>query len=138
MLAARLSATCRAAEATLGLAAERARDGSVAVAARSAAAFVARIRTDLATRTGSGAARLALHDRLRIEWLASSFLPGRADARLLEEAARLLREAVAMLPEAGPLAAEGDRLRVASAEAWSLAHALVPGPAEPDLLFATG
>lgn len=132
VLASKLASTCRAAETILGLAAERARDASVAVAARSAAAFVARIRVD-----AGGRPQLALHDRLRIEWLASSFLPGRADARLLDEAARLLHETVSTLPASEVFGAAVDRLRLASAEAWSLAHALTPA-AEPDLLFATG
>lgn len=133
-----ITAACRAAETTLKLASERARDASVAVAARSAAGFVGSIRVAVAARAGTGSAQLALHDRLRIEWLASSFLPGRADVRLLDEAARLLHELVASLPEAAWLGTELDRLRVASAEAWSLAHAIRPVTAEPDLLFATG
>lgn len=135
--AATMMEACRAAETTLKLAAERSRDGSVSVAARGAASFLCSIRVAVAARVATGSAPLPLHDRLRLEWLASSFLPGRADARLLDEAARLLREAVASIPSSELLGDEMDRLRVASVEAWSLAHALA-SVAEPDLLFATG
>jgi hypothetical protein len=117
------------------LAAARTDDANLTVAVKSAAAFVARIRASVQARAAGGA-HLPLRDRLRLEWLASSVVPGRADARLLDECANLLSSALRALDGSHVFVDEHAKLRLASAEAYSLAHALAPA-STADLLFAT-
>jgi hypothetical protein len=90
------------------LCAKRTRDSNVAVAALNAATSLA---------NAFEVAPLRLGDRLRLEWLAAM---RDADARLLGECARVLGDAI-------PTATEprlGDRIRLASAEAYSLMQAV--------------
>lgn len=90
-------------------------DRNVAVAVTNAAASLANI--DPRLRTG---ARARLSERLRLEWLVAL---GDSDARLLGECARILAEAAAV-PDAS------DRVRLASAEAYSLHRASLPRAAD--------
>ena len=138
--ATKLDAVCRAVEAAFSLAVQRTADPRLAVAARSAGAFVASIRArvaaharaiGLATRSG-----VPLRDRLRLEWLASSMMPGRTDVRLLEECARLLADSLRALPPQHVFLEDVARLRLAYAEAFSLGRAIA-SESRGDLLFAT-
>lgn len=120
---------CNAAAVGFDLCARRTDDETIAVAARSAAACV----RALAGATVSAARGLGIDarprvrtcDRLRWEWLASTAMvvDGSADGRLLAECARILAEA-----DASAAVAFGEeiaaRLRLASAEAYSLASAV--------------
>lgn len=120
---------CDAAAAGFDLCARRTDDETIAVAARSAAACV----RALAGATVSAARGLGIDarprartcDRLRWEWLASTAMvvDGSADGRLLDECARVLADvdASAAVALGEELAA---RLRLASAEAYSLASAV--------------
>ena len=68
-------------------------------------------------------------DRMHWEWLASTgvVLDGVADGRLLDECARLLGDVTGL--DVSPLGdAYAVRVRLASAEAWSLASAVARGP----------
>lgn len=122
---------CSSAITGLELCARRARDEATVVASASAADF---LRALLAA-TGAVAAERGLDveprprtgDRLRWEWLASTAtaVDGAPEGRLLSECARVLSEALTAAVEIDALG-EGiaARLRVASAEAYSLASAL--------------
>ena len=141
LAAGRLRAVCKAVETAIGLVAQRTEDARIAVAARSAGAFVASIRSRVGERARAmGLAGIAgpsapLRDRLRLEWLASGIVPGRTDVLLLEECARLIAESLRVLPPQHAFAEEVARLRLARAEAYSLGRAIAletPG----DLLFA--
>jgi hypothetical protein len=90
------------------LCAKKTHDSNVAVAATNAATSLA---------NGFELAPLRLGDRLRLEWLAAM---GDADARLLGECARVLGDAIASETDART----GDRIRLASAEAYSLLQAV--------------
>lgn len=137
--AAKLAAVCRAVEASFALAEQRTADPRLAVAVRSARAFVASIRSRVADRAAAMGlaitASVALRDRLRLEWLASSMMPGRADVRLLEECARLLAETLRSRAPHHAFVEEVARLRVAYAEAFSLGRAIA-SESRGDLLFA--
>lgn len=120
---------CDAAAAGFDLCARRTDDETIAVAARSAAGCV----RALSDATVSAARALGIDarprartgDRLRWEWLASTatVVDGSADGRLLAECARILAEVDASA--AAGLGEEiGARLRLASAEAYSLAAAV--------------
>lgn len=100
------------AHAAYRLCARKTRDENVAVAANCAASSLETILPSL--RDGKPAVRLG--ERLRLEWLAAM---GDADARLLGECARALGDAISR-PGAS------DRIRLASAEAYSLARAVTP------------
>ena len=104
VLAPAVSKAVTIAHAAYRLCAKKTRDSNVAVAATNAAASLA-ATFDLTT--------LRLGDRLRLEWLGAM---RDADALLLGECARVLGDAIAMTREA-PLS---DRIRLASAEAYSL------------------
>jgi hypothetical protein len=121
-----------AAVAGFELCARKTRDETIAVAAKSAAEFL----RGLVDSTIEAAAAYGLDasphartgDRLRWEWLASTaaVVDGSPDARLLSECSRILTEMmVAVAPHADELdSGLGARLRVASAEAYSLASAV--------------
>ncbi len=106
--------------------ARRSRDERTAVAARNAAEFLRVLFASaiaLAEDLGIDAhPRKRTCDRLRWEWLASTatVVDGHADGRLLAECSRILTEIVA----SGAASALGEeialRLRMASAEAYSL------------------
>lgn len=100
-----LASAIAVARAAYQLCARTTRDPNVAVAVTSAAASLASSFGVTATPR--------LGDRLRLEWLAAM---GDADARLLAECARVLGDAIAHH--------DSDRLRLASAEAHSLARAV--------------
>ena len=90
----------------------RTTDPNVAVAVKNAAESLAKL---VGVRTPPRTC-----ERLRWEYVASTGAFTRsADARLLAECARILGEAIALAPA-------NDRLRLASAEAWSLAAAVAP------------
>ncbi|MBX3205034.1 MAG: hypothetical protein KF764_08185 [Labilithrix sp.] len=120
---------CSAAAAGFDLCARRADDETIAVAARSAASFLrALLDATVAVARGHGVEvrpRARTCERLRWEWLASTatVLDGSPSGRLLSECARILSE---VHPSDGR--GLGDeitaRLRVASAEAYSLAAAV--------------
>jgi hypothetical protein len=103
---ARALATARAA---YELCAKKTKDPNVAVAATNAAASIGSL-------LGSSPPKARCGDRLRLEWLA---VMHDSDERLLVECARILSEAIAL--SAPPLR---DRIRLASAEAHSLALAI--------------
>jgi hypothetical protein len=117
-----MASACKAAIVGYELCADRSNVATIAVAARNAAT---NLRTLLDLLPADSRARTG--DRLRWEWLASTatVLDGAADARLLAECARILSRA-------RPTEAEVDdpelvgRFLVASAEAYSLASAVVP------------
>jgi hypothetical protein len=92
------------ARAAYELCATKTEDAKVAVAVRNASASL------LSSFDLKQSPRLG--DRLRLEWLAA--MPN-AQANLLEECARVLSDAVGMADEA-----TSDRIRLASAEAYSL------------------
>lgn len=101
-------ATARAAYA---LCARKTEDPNVAVAAENAAA-------SLASSFAGHLAAPRLGDRLRLEWVAAMPNP---EAGLLGECARVLGDAIALSD-----ANLADRIRLASAEAYSLARAVSP------------
>jgi hypothetical protein len=118
-----------AASAVIGydLCARRTRDKTIAVAADNAAASLrslvqATIEIARSLQTNAGP-RARTGERLRWEWLASTAMvvDGAAEGRLLSECARILGDAVA-LTRRGVDPSIAARFRVASAEAFSLAH----------------
>jgi hypothetical protein len=94
------------------LCARRTTDPNVAVAVKNAAESLAKlVGVQPKARTS---------ERLRWEYVASTgALMRGADARLLAECARILGDALALAPS-------DQRVRLASAEAWSLAAAVAP------------
>lgn len=126
-----ITSSCDAAIAGLELCAHRTRDHTIAVAASSAADFLRALvdaTISAAEERGIDArVRARTCDRLRWEWLASTatVVDGTPDGRLLTECARVLSDALTAANRVEDL---GDgiaaRLRVASAEAYSLASAL--------------
>jgi hypothetical protein len=114
----------------------RTRDASVAVAVESAAHHLRSLLdvavTAAAHRGIDARPRARTKDRLRWEWLASTavVVDGESDRRLLSECARILGEAVHSVekeredgaPRVDLEDALDTRLRLASAEAFSLAH----------------
>ncbi len=126
-----ITSTCNAAIAGFELCARRTHDVTIAVAATSAADFLrVLVEATIAAAAERGidaVARARTGDRLRWEWLASTatVVDGTSDARLLGEGARLVPETVTAAVNVGELGESiGARLRVASAEAYSLASAL--------------
>ena len=121
---------CNAAAVGFALCAARTRDETIAVAAKSAAAFLCTLRDgaiDAASAAGVDARpRARTTDHLRWEWLASTatVLDGSPDGRLANECARILSE----IDVTSVLGALGDRVvarfRAAVAEACSLAWAI--------------
>jgi hypothetical protein len=136
-----LASACTSAATGFELLVRRTREPSIAAAATGAAAHLRSVAAaavaDAASRGLDARPRARTGDRLRWEWLAStaSVLDGTADQRILEECARVLGDALPTVTRA--LAPRGraqetrdtganqlcDRLRLASAEAYSLAHA---------------
>jgi hypothetical protein len=109
------------------LCARRTRDKTIAVAAENAAASL-RSLVEATTEIGGGlqanaAPRARTGERLRWEWLASTAMvvDGAAEGRLLSECARILGDAV-VHTRASVDPTIAARFRVASAEAFSLAH----------------
>jgi hypothetical protein len=94
------------------LCAKKTHDSNVAVAATNAATSLA---------TAFDVTPLRLGDRLRLEWLAAM---GDADTRLLGECARVLGDAIAIATEERIGDRIRDRIRLASAEAYSLLQAV--------------
>jgi len=118
---------CTTAAFGLDLCAARTTDPRVKVAVESAAT---NLRALSQAAESGRKSRLLLRDRLRWEWVASTgaSLEGSAESRLLAECASILGAAVRSL---SVLESSGDnplalRLRVASAEAWSLAQCVAP------------
>ena len=105
-LAPALANAIATAHAAYALCAKKTSDPNVAVAANNAAASLA---------ASFAIAPLRLGDRLRLEWLGA--MRG-ADARLLGECTRVLGDAIS-----GD-ATVTDRIRLASAEAYSLTQAV--------------
>jgi hypothetical protein len=130
-----LAAACTSAATGLELLVRRTREPSIAAAAKGAADNLRSVAglavSEAASRGLDALPRARTGDRLRWEWLAStaSVLDGAADERVLEECARVLGEAIptvtrALAPRGKDKSADHlcDRLRLASAEAYSLAH----------------
>jgi hypothetical protein len=125
-----VAAACREAATGFELCARRTREPSTAVAAKSAAknlrAVLEAVLDAAAFHRVEAPPRARTGERLRWEWLASTAAVvdgGEPSARLLAECARVLGSALDVVRRGGfdePIAA---RLRVASAEAYSLAHA---------------
>lgn len=88
---------------------------NVATAATNAASELAKLGAPTKARLG---------DRLRLEWLAATNAgaPNGPDAHLLAECARILGDAIALT--AGAPAQVADRIRLVSAEAYSLSSAV--------------
>ncbi|MBX3232272.1 MAG: hypothetical protein KIT84_21855 [Labilithrix sp.] len=114
------------------LCARRTNDPNVAVAvisaANSASSLLDEIAVAAATHGLDVRPRLRMTDRLRWEWVAStgSMMEKSADARVLAECARVLGEVVGL--DVSPLGESiASRVRLASAEAWSLAAAVDAG-----------
>jgi hypothetical protein len=123
-----IAAACSGAIVGFDLCARRTRDETIAVAARCAAAFL-RALLDATVEAAwfhgiEVRPRPRTGERMRWEWLASTatVVDGSTERRLLAECARILTEV-----DASAADALGDaiaaRLRVASAEAYSLAAA---------------
>lgn len=124
-----ITTACNAAIAGFEVCARRSRDARTAVAACNASealrALYASAIVAAADRGIDAHPRKRTCDRLRWEWLASTAMvvDGSSDMRLLSECARILSDLVATDPNG-----LGDeisaRIRIASAEAYSLALAL--------------
>ena len=130
VVATQVVAACRAVEVGFVFVVQRTTDPRLAVAAKSAGVFVASIRG----RIGVLPSKALLRDRLRLEWLASTMVPGRASERVLEECTRLLARCLEGLPREHAFTDEAARLRVAYAEAYSL-HRAIAAERRDDLLF---
>jgi hypothetical protein len=124
-----IASACSAAAVGFDLCAVRTPDDMIAVAAKSAAAFL-RSLLDATVAAADSAGidarpRARTGDRLRWEWLASTatILDGAPDGRLVSECARILSEvdSVAAIGLEDGIAA---RFRLALAEAHSLASAI--------------
>ncbi|MDF2696017.1 MAG: hypothetical protein K0S65_4400 [Labilithrix sp.] len=119
---------CSGAAVGFDLCAQRTKDETIAVAARSAAVFL-RALVDATVEAAwfhglDVRPRTRMGDRLRWEWLASTatVVDGGAESRLFSECARML--ASVDPTDATPLGDElTARFRVATAEAFSLASA---------------
>lgn len=139
--------TCASVALGFDICARRTRDGNIAVAAESAARNLRSLAEALrlaestpraAHDTGRDAGiRPHTGQRLRWEWLASTatLVDGRADRRLLSECATTLADAVATFDPELLGDALAARLRVASAEAFSLSLA-VEREVRADLVIA--
>jgi len=110
----------------------RTTDPTVAVAVNNAAASASALLDAIVRETAAhgvdAAPRTRMGDRLRWEWLAStgSVMDGAVEMRILTECARVLGEVVGL--DVSPLGdAIASRVRLASAEAWSLASAVTAG-----------
>ena len=130
VVATQVVAVCHAVEVGFAVAVQRTTDPRLAVAAKGAGEFVASIRC----RVGDLPSKALLRDRLRLEWLASTMLPGRASERVLEECTRLLASCLQGLPLQHVFTDEAARLRVAHAEAYSL-HRAIAAERRDELLF---
>ncbi len=126
-----IASACAACVAGLELCARRTRDEKIAVAARDAAGSLRSLQeatiAAAAARGVDARPRARTCDRLRWEWLASTatVVDGSADARLLSECARILADVVASTRGTNALGPViPARLRLASAEAYSLSLAL--------------
>jgi hypothetical protein len=112
----------------LEICARRTRDATIAVAAESAAKNLRTLGQALDDGHENGAAisRNRTGNRLRWEWLASTamLVDGRCDHRLLSECSSALSELVASAPIKALGRELSARLRVASAEAYSLSVAV--------------
>ncbi|HVH45686.1 MAG TPA: hypothetical protein VM925_25200 [Labilithrix sp.] len=123
-----MMSACGAAAVGFELCARRTQDHTIAVAARSAAAFLRQLCSAVlvasADRGISARSRGRTGDRLRWEWLASTatILDGKPDHRLLSECARILG---GVDVESAKALGDGviGRYRLALAEARSLASA---------------
>jgi hypothetical protein len=131
-----MAAACSSAATGFELLVRRTRERSIAAAAKGAAAHLRSVAeaavAEAAARGLDARLRARTGDRLRWEWLAStaSVVDGSPDERVLEECARVLGDALPTVTRAlAPRGKDGradhlcDRLRLASAEAYSLAHA---------------
>lgn len=115
ILAPALANALATAHAAYMLCAARTVDPNVATAATNAASELAKLGAPTKARLG---------DRLRLEWLAATNAgtPNGPDAQLLAECARVLGDAIAL---ATPTSSEmADRIRLVSAEAYSLSSAV--------------
>jgi hypothetical protein len=124
---------CASAAMGFELLAERTRDGAIGVAARNAAACLRGVIAGAVTAAEAygvdARPRHRTGERLRWEWLASTatVVDGAADERILAECARILAAAVETVGPGDQDREESenllcDRLRLASAEAFSLSH----------------
>lgn len=113
------------------LCARRTHDANVAVAVNSAAsslkALLEAMVGEAATYNVDAKPRTRIGDRMHWEWLASTgvVMDGAVDSRLLDECARILGDVIGL--DVSPLGdAYATKVRLASAEAWSLASAVAP------------
>jgi hypothetical protein len=125
-----VTSACAAAATGFELCARRTGDEMIGVAARSAASHLrALVEGAVLAAAACGidaTPRSRTCERLRWEWLASTAMvvDGDADYRLFSECARILTEVLDVGRLSAIDEAIGARLRVASAEAYSLARAL--------------
>lgn len=120
-----------AALAGYDLCARRTSDAKVKVAVNGAAASLKMLLdamvTEAATYGVDAKPRTRIGDRMHWEWIASTavVMHGTADAKLLDECARILGDVIGL--DVSPLGDEyASKVRLASAEAWSLAAAVTP------------
>ena len=125
-----IATACNAAAGGFDLCARRTQDETIAVATRNAAGFLRSLSeatiAAAAARGIDARPRARTCDRLRWEWLASTatVVDGTPDGRLLSECARILADVdTTGAVELGDGIAA--RFQIASAEAYSLASAVV-------------